>query len=279
MTRTDDIRRFQEAGHGPGHDYEHGSPHLMHAGLRTRVTTAIVEAVRRAAGPDGVPRVLEIGAGHGSLTAALVDAGARVVVTEMSEPSAAELERRFTGVEAVTVVHDPDGEVPVEGEFDAVVYVSVLHHIPDYLAAVERSAARLQPGGALISFQDPLWYPRRSRSAVLTTRAIYLAWRLGQGEFRRGVATMARRLRGVYDESQPSDMVEYHMVRDGVDEQALVERLGPLFDRVRLVPYWSIQPSWGQRFGERFLAPNTFGLVAEGRVPDGHASAGRPGTS
>ena len=274
MTRTDDVRRFQEAGHGVGHDYEHGSPHLMHAGLRTRVTNAVVGAVRRAAGPGGAPRVLEIGAGHGSLTAALVDAGAQVVVTEMSEPSAAELERRFAGVDAVTVVHDPDGELPVEGAFDAVVYVSVLHHIPDYLAAVERSATCLRPGGALVSFQDPLWYPRRRRSQVLTTRAIFLAWRLGQGELRRGLATMARRVRGVYDESEPSDMVEYHVVRDGVDEQALVERLGPLFDRVRLVPYWSSQPAWGQRFGERFLAPNTFGLVAEGRRP-----AGRPGAS
>lgn len=267
MTGGEAMRGFQEDGHADGHDYVNGSPHLKHPALRRHIVTTVVETVRASAPRGRRPRVLEVGAGHGSLTAELVAAGAEVVVTEMSVHSAERLRRRFDGDGAVTVVHDPTGELAVSGDVDAVVYVSVLHHIPDYLAAVRRAAQLIRPGGALVSFQDPLWYPRRSRASLLAAKAVYLAWRLTQGEVRRGIATTIRRLRGVYDESIPSDMVEYHVVRQGVDEQALLEDLGGRFAEVRLVPYWSTQSTWGQRFGDRLLAANTFGLVATGRVP------------
>ena len=48
--------------------------------------------------------------------------------------------------------------------------------------------------------------------------------------------------------------------------------LRPRFERVTLLPYWSTQSAWGQQFGDRFLSANTFGLVAEGRVPSGDDS-------
>jgi SAM-dependent methyltransferase len=260
------MHDLQEAVHGDGHDYITGSPHLQHAHLNAWMRAVLNEVVNDLADRAGrAPRVLEVGAGHGPFTETLVSAGAEVVVTEMSAPSAALLRERFRHSAAVSVRHDPDGNLDGVGPVDLVVYMSVLHHIPDYLASLTAAARTLRPGGAIVTFQDPLWYPRRPRSSVVISRAVQLAWRLSQGELARGLATQVRRVLGVYDETSPSDMSEYHVVRDGVDEQAIAALLGGLFDRVEVLPYWSSQAAWAQALGARFGAPNTFGVVATGR--------------
>lgn len=266
MSGGNTMRDFQESGHGRGHDYTQGSPHLQHADLNAWVVATLLDAVRSASPRGRSARVLEVGAGHGLFTGYLVDAGASVVVTEMSSPSVDVLRQRFAGDDRVAVVHDPTGDVPVEGEFDAVVYVSVLHHIPDYVSAVVRTVERIRPGGAFVSMQDPMLFARQSRTTRLAAKGMYFGWRISQGEFRRGLATRLRRLRGTYDESEPSDMTEYHAVRGGVDERALADELGRRFADVEILPYWSSQASWAQRVGRRFCAPNTFGLVATGRT-------------
>lgn len=119
--------------------------------------------------------------------------------------------------------------------------------------------------GAFASFPDPLWYPRRSRANLLADRASYFACRLGRGKLISGAATRLRRLRGVYDQSNPADMVEYHVVRQGCDEEALSELLARHFDKVELWRYWSTQSAVLQRLGTRFAAPTTFGLSARDR--------------
>ena len=47
----------------------------------------------------------------------------------------------------------------------------------------------------------------------------YYLWRLTQGHWLHGFADHLRRLRGILDETKIADMVEYHVVRDGVDEK------------------------------------------------------------
>ena len=71
-----------------------------------------------------------------------------------------------------------------------------------------------------------------------------------------------RRGRRTYDESKPSDMVEYHVVRGGVDEQAIVELLSPMFQTVEVFSYWSTQSRLAQYAGRRLGLVNTFGVVA-----------------
>jgi hypothetical protein len=142
--------------------------------------------------------------------------------------------------------------------------VSVLHHIPDYLSFLEDGCSRLMPGGAILTIQDPLWYDRLDTRTLRLNRAAYLAWRLGQGDLHRGLMTQTRRLRGVYDKQNPADFVEYHVVRKGVDEEAVVAFLKDRCDNVELVPYWSSHSSIAQRIGERLRIANTFGVVATG---------------
>lgn len=260
------MGQLQERGHDVGHDYAKGSPHIRHSSVRERVIAGVHELVAEVIDRNGECRVLEIGAGHGNFTDHLVAVGAEVEVTEMSAPSVEVLRRRFRHNPKVAVVHDGDGEsVCRGGPLGAAVCISVLHHIPDYLETVKLIVERIVPGGAFFSIQDPLWYPRRSRVSMSIDRNAYLLWRLGQGELRRGLATRVRRMRGVYDATNEADMVEYHVVREGVDEQALCALLEPEFEEVELLRYWSTQSGLLQAVGERCAPPTTFGIVARNR--------------
>jgi trans-aconitate methyltransferase len=263
------VTNVQEAAYPEGFEYETGSPHLKHARLRARIEASLRLEVDRLNAANGRCRALEIGAGHGSFSSVLVNAGADLTITEMSRPSAAHLVEEFSDLPNVTVVADTEGRWASETDqhFDLVVAISVLHHIPDYLGAVARYIELIVEGGTFLSWQDPAWYPRQSRSGLIAARTAYFAWRLGQGHVLRGIATRVRRLRGILDESDPSDMTEYHVVRNGLDDLALLSALRHHFDHVEVVRYWSTQAGPLQHLGDRLHLGGTFGLRARGRRP------------
>jgi SAM-dependent methyltransferase len=258
---------LQERAHGTGHDYASGSPHLRHARLRNEIIARIRALVAEQFERRGSCRVLEIGAGHGSFTDHIAAMGAQVTVTEMSRPSLDHLEARFAFNPSVRLLYDADGEAAFQDdtEYDLVLCISVLHHIPHYLPFVERLVERVTLGGAFASYQDPLWYPRRGRANKALDKGAYYAWRLGQRNIWQGVGTRLRRARGVLDESNPADMVEYHVVRDGVDDASLHDLLDPRFRSVETWTYWSTQAPLLQLLGARTGARTTFGLTARDR--------------
>jgi 2-polyprenyl-3-methyl-5-hydroxy-6-metoxy-1,4-benzoquinol methylase len=261
------VERSQDISHGDGHDYTAGSPHLRHITLRRRIDGQIAGAVTEILRRQGECAVLEIGAGHGSFTDTVLAAGGSATVTEMSKASFDYLAARFRDTSAVRVIYDIDGNAPFEEDahYDVILLISVIHHIPDYVDVITRLCDTvLRPGGAVVTFQDPIWYPRQKRWARALSWGTYFAWRINQGELRRGLATRWRRLRGVYSESEPSDLVEYHVVRQGVDELALRDLLGARFSDVEVDRYFSTQSPLLQAMGEKYLPPNTFGIVARG---------------
>lgn len=260
------VAQAQDTLYGEEFDYD-VSPHIRHRSLRAALEAKITAAVMGILATKASCRVLEVGAGHGGFTDVARRAGAEVTVTEMSEARFRFLEKRFADVPDVTVVFDPDGSAATsQGErFDVVMLISVVHHIPDYIGFVSDLCHHaIEAGGAILTFQDPLWYPRQSQWSRLSSEAAYLAWRVMQGNLQQGIGTRLRRIRGVYDESSPSDMVEYHVVRDGVDEQALFELLLKHFSAVRLHTYYSTALPIIQRAGDRLLPDNTFALSATG---------------
>jgi len=267
MSGTSHMGELQESSHGQGHDYDAGSPHLRHAALRHGIVERIRALVNGQFERYGRCRVVEVGAGHGTFTDHVAALGAEVTVTEMSRPSLEVLRQRFAHNPGVRLVHDPDGEQLFRdgGEFDLALCVSVLHHIPDYQGFVKRISDLVVPGGAFASFQDPIWYPSRSRANMTADRWAYYAWRIGRGDLVNGVHTRLRRARGTLDESNPSDMVEYHVVRQGVDDRALESMLRERFDSVDRWTYWSTQSPALQALGSRSRLRTTFGLVASDR--------------
>jgi SAM-dependent methyltransferase len=256
----------QSNHYGPEYDYLNESPHLKHRHLYEGLTSRIASAIESSDPAGSRPEVLEIGAGDGSVTADLLSRGYSVTATEMSSASIESMEGRFGSDENFRAVLDP-GDLSALGgaRFDAVLFASVLHHIPDYLTAIGNAAdAHLREGGALVSIQDPLWYPRMEARTKRISDLAYMSWRLTRGELLRGVKTrMRRRISGLSEEA-PGDAVEYHVVRDGVDEEAIASLLGGRFAEVETVSYWSSQGSLQQRIGERLSLENTFALFATG---------------
>jgi SAM-dependent methyltransferase len=261
------IERSQGDAHGEGHDYVVGSPHLRHATLRERIDDRISHAVLETLRRQAECSVLEIGAGHGSFTDTVVAAGGTATVTEMSRASFDYLTAKFDGNPEVRVVYDADGEAAFResARYDVILLISVLHHIPDYFGTVTRLCDELlRSGGTVITFQDPVWYPRQRSWERAVSWGAYFAWRMTQGELRRGLATRWRRLRGVYSDTESSDLVEYHVVRQGLDDLALADTFRARFSDVDIDRYFSTQSPRLQALGERFAPPNTFGITARG---------------
>jgi SAM-dependent methyltransferase len=259
------VQRLQENAHGPSWDYRVGSPHLVHWELYDRLVGEVLNVLRRTRARGLPPTVLEIGAGHGGYTEPVLASGAKLTATEMSRPSLARLQERFGSNENFSSTFDPDGSLDILGDqvYSLVLCVSVLHHIPDYEAFLRRATSRLAVGGSFVSLQDPLWYPSVSRMTRRLDRLAYLSWRATRGQIGRGARTQLRRMLGTYDESNPADMVEYHVVRNGVDQEALRTILQSSFEEVRLERYWSTQSRIFQRWGTRLSLKNTFMLVAQ----------------
>lgn len=262
------MQVLQELGFPADRDYREGSPHLLHWHLYDRLANLLRETIAEVVDTGLPPTVLEVGAGHGALAEPALAAGAWVTATEMSAPSVAGLAHRYRTNPAFKVVLDPDGTLAMLGDerFSVVVCSSVLHHIPDYLQFLSGPMlAHLERGGAFLSFQDPLWYPTVGKLTRRLDRWSFLLWRTTQGNYQQGLATIGRRLRGVYDETNPADMVEYHVVRQGVNHLAIEQLLSEHFEVVELKAYWSTVPAPMQRVGERLGRPNTFAFRAAGR--------------
>ena len=101
------------------------------------------------------PAVAEIGAGIGTFTGRLLEAGAERVLAVEPEPAcAAELERRFGSDPRVQVAREALPSSPslasLAGGCDLVLCQNVLEHIEDDSAATQAMARALRPGGVLV---------------------------------------------------------------------------------------------------------------------------------
>ena len=96
-------------------------------------------------------RVAEIGSGTGRIVEMILDAGAAQVTA--LEPSAAydvlrqNLARHGARVSYIRATGD---QLPAEGQFDIVVSIGVLHHIPSPASAVAAAYRALRPGGRML---------------------------------------------------------------------------------------------------------------------------------
>jgi len=196
-----------------------------------------------------------------------VAAGGSPTVTEMSEASYEFLKQKFADSPNVRIIYDADGSAPLRdgARYDVILLISVIHHIPDYIEAVTSLCDEvLRPGGTVVTFQDPLWYPRQTRWALTLSWGSYFIWRVTQGEIKRGLRTRWRRFKGIYDDSEPADLVEYHVVRQGVDDYALRDLFQARFVDVKVDKYFSAISPVLQSVGSKYFPYNMFGIVAHG---------------
>jgi SAM-dependent methyltransferase len=96
---------------------------------------------------------LELGAGTGEFTARLVASGCELVAVELSEATAA-ICRERVGKAATVIVGNAETGEELEGrKFDAIVGVSVLHHL-DLARCFKHTFPLLRPGGRF-AFSEP----------------------------------------------------------------------------------------------------------------------------
>jgi SAM-dependent methyltransferase len=124
-------------------------------------------------------RVLEVGAGNGSITERYAP-GRSVLATDLSDWCIEELQRRFDGNPDV-MVRQVDLRVFVaeRQRFDSVVMLNVLEHILDDVAALRTLKSLLEPEGTILLYVPAL-------------NGLYGPWDRKVGHFRRYAAWRMR---------------------------------------------------------------------------------------
>lgn len=121
-----------------------GPRHYYRVGLMART-------LRARCPPAAGPRVLDAGAGRGTLAARLVAAGYQVTALDESAAFVAYARQRWGGPRLRLVRGDVVRLPFAPGAFDAAVCGEVLEHVTDDAAAVAELARVLRPGGVLVA--------------------------------------------------------------------------------------------------------------------------------
>jgi hypothetical protein len=82
-----------------------------------------------------------------------------------------------------------------------------------------------------------------------------------QGDLWGGVKRRLRRSRGVLDDS-PLDNAEYHVIRYGVDQDAITALLTAIGFECEIIRYFSTQSRVFQQLGAALGVKNTFAIIA-----------------
>lgn len=249
--------------------YVQGAPHVKHASVRERYAQQVDLVLQGPDAPASAVYVLDLGAGSGLMSRLWWERGARLTAVDCSAEMLSLLEGRARESRADVTCMRADAADFVarcRKRFQVITLVSTLHHVPDYLALLSAATRLVSPGGSILTFQDPIRYDTLPRWEHIAGELAYLTWRLTRGSYLRGARTRWRRIRGAQSEWEPSDLVEYHVVRNGVDAEAIQRLLRRQFRDVSVVEYWSTQLRILQWLGERAGLRSSFGLVAMGRL-------------
>jgi 2-polyprenyl-3-methyl-5-hydroxy-6-metoxy-1,4-benzoquinol methylase len=99
--------------------------------------------------PERRSRALDVGCGSGRLAFELAQRFESVLAVDISEPML-ELARRDRSAPNIEYRRADANELDVQGEFDAVVSHTTLHHMADLPATLEHLRSLVTPGGRLI---------------------------------------------------------------------------------------------------------------------------------
>lgn len=248
--------------------YIDGSPHIKHQSLRLlheKLAGQIYSyAQKHTVNP--LPKVLDLGAGEGLTALTFLELGATVTAVDISDKQLAELQNKCRHFNGRLETRCGDIEKIIETEnnaYDIIVVSSFLHHIPDYLGLIHKVIAHLAPSGQFFSFQDPLRYDTVGKPSRIFSVLAYLSWRVFKGDLWGGLKRRIRRSHGLYLDNSVHDNAEYHVTRNGVDQNAIVCLFNNAGFKCNLMRYFSTQSRFMQSLGSILGIKNTFAIVAQ----------------
>jgi SAM-dependent methyltransferase len=125
-----------------------GATLWRHPALILRLYQPAVAFALRAC--EGRRRVLDVGAGYGTVALELARAGHEVTALDASPKASAIARRTLDGTGATVIEAAFGGDDLRDGSFDAIRFGRSFHHMEDVDAAAERAALLLAPGGVVV---------------------------------------------------------------------------------------------------------------------------------
>ncbi len=248
--------------------YVDAAPHVKHASLRKLYGKMVVQVFDRAKQYTSTPKVLDLGAGEGTVTMPFLELGAKVVAIDISKSQLDTLKNKCEQFGKLLEVRCEDINDTLKDKsekYDIIVVNSFLHHVPDYLGMIKEALTVLSQHGQFFSFQDPLRYDSVDKFNSLFSQLAYVSWRIFKGDVLGGVKRRFRRSRGVYLENSMHDNAEYHVTRNGVDQVAIHGLFMEEGFDCDVKSYFSTQSRFFQPLGTILGVKNTFGLIAQSR--------------
>ena len=118
-----------------------------------------------------VKYVLDFGAGTGNLTGKLLQMGYNVTAIDISKEMCKLLKKKyehFLESERLIIINSPIEDVTFNNDkFDLITCYSVLHHLPDYVDALQRLSGFLRKGGVMyLDHEKSPFYWKRDSSTL-----------------------------------------------------------------------------------------------------------------
>lgn len=247
-------------------EYIDGAPHIKHKSLRTLYSKLLVQAFDNAKKNTRTPKVLDLGAGEGSVTLPFLELGAKVVAVDISKSQLEALKSKCDSYGEMLEIRCEDINITLEDKskkYDIIVVNSFLHHVPDYIGMISEATTILNPSGQFFSFQDPMRYDTVGTGTAALSKLAYFSWRIFKGDVIGGIKRRVRRSRGIYLEDSVHDNTEYHVTRNGVDQNAIRKLFNEQGFNCNIALYFSTQSHFFQLIGSLFMMKNTFAVLAQ----------------
>lgn len=145
-----------------------------------RLRAALTRAISYVTTGSRPLAALDFGCGSGNLTRHLLDLDLKVVASDVSEGFLAIVREQFRSRAVSTIRLNGKDLSEIESEsFDIVATYSVLHHVPDYLAAVREMARVCKSGGVIFLDHEPTedYWSDNARFASFRSQAMRFDWR------------------------------------------------------------------------------------------------------
>ena len=241
------------------------APHLKHTKLKMLNSQLIGNVFEFAKQHTKNPKVLDLGAGEGSVTLLFLELGAKVVAVDVSSSQLDALRSKCEMYSDMLEVRCEDINVTLANKsekYDIIVSSSLLHHVPDYLEMISKAIIMLSLHGQYFSFQDPLRYDTVNKFTLLFSKLAYFSWRVFQSDAIGGLKRWLRRTRGIFLDDSVSDITEFHVIRNGVDQDTICRLFKAHAIECEIVSYFSTQSRFFQTLGTLLGIKNHFSAVA-----------------